>query len=341
MRPNNLSQIGQAQCGSFFALPRCTGNMLGPFVQTRLARYGYDPQGLDGIFGPRTERAVINFQAQNGLVADGVVGPKTWDKLFTPGIRLGPDAVSQSNRQSILTNGSSLVVGGFLGDRWISNKEFGSIPGELYFDRYSARGWIGGAINTPGTRSNGAATNCWDSMTVTLSPSAPQDSRPSVALFATFDPQPRSSEVVTEVSDELRTMVAAWLAQKGMPQATIRIIQMVRADLDGDGSVEELISAAWRVSELSTRASAGDYSVVLLRRANAPAPLEIIGEYYPVADDTTSSSQYAVAALLDLNGDGWLEILLSGSAFESWWMQVYVIDTNWQPNLVLAEGCGA
>ena len=36
----------------------------------------------DGIFGARTESAVIAFQRANGLAADGIVGPATLAKLF-------------------------------------------------------------------------------------------------------------------------------------------------------------------------------------------------------------------------------------------------------------------
>ena len=32
----------------------------------------------DGDFGPKTESAVKSYQKKNGLVADGIVGPKTW-----------------------------------------------------------------------------------------------------------------------------------------------------------------------------------------------------------------------------------------------------------------------
>lgn len=38
----------------------------------------------DGIFGLNTEKAVIAFQKKNGLVADGVVGPKTAELMATP-----------------------------------------------------------------------------------------------------------------------------------------------------------------------------------------------------------------------------------------------------------------
>jgi peptidoglycan hydrolase-like protein with peptidoglycan-binding domain len=36
----------------------------------------------DGDFGPGTERAVKAWQQANGLTADGIVGPKTLEKLI-------------------------------------------------------------------------------------------------------------------------------------------------------------------------------------------------------------------------------------------------------------------
>jgi lysozyme len=36
----------------------------------------------DGVFGNGTQMAVKNFQAHNGLTADGIIGPATWAKMF-------------------------------------------------------------------------------------------------------------------------------------------------------------------------------------------------------------------------------------------------------------------
>ena len=42
---------------------------------------GYNCGVEDGIFGANTERAVKEWQAAHGLVADGIIGPKTWDTV--------------------------------------------------------------------------------------------------------------------------------------------------------------------------------------------------------------------------------------------------------------------
>lgn len=46
-------------------------------LQSRLARLGFDCGRVDGIFGPRTGRAVEDLQSNCGVPADGVCGPET------------------------------------------------------------------------------------------------------------------------------------------------------------------------------------------------------------------------------------------------------------------------
>lgn len=50
-------------------------------LQTMLVKAGFNPQGVDGEFGPLTESAVRRFQASQGLVRDGIVGASTWAAL--------------------------------------------------------------------------------------------------------------------------------------------------------------------------------------------------------------------------------------------------------------------
>jgi putative chitinase len=46
-------------------------------LQMRLAELGFDPGGIDGLFGPGTERAVRAFQEINRLEVNGIVGDTT------------------------------------------------------------------------------------------------------------------------------------------------------------------------------------------------------------------------------------------------------------------------
>ena len=54
-------------------------------MQEILIRNGYNvgSTGADGIFGKNTKAAVVSFQKANGLAADGICGPRTWEKLLT------------------------------------------------------------------------------------------------------------------------------------------------------------------------------------------------------------------------------------------------------------------
>lgn len=50
-------------------------------IQTKLKEKGYYNDNVDGILGSKTKSAIKAFQKDNGLVVDGIAGPKTLEKL--------------------------------------------------------------------------------------------------------------------------------------------------------------------------------------------------------------------------------------------------------------------
>lgn len=59
-----------------------TNNQVMAVQQDLNKHFGYQRLEVDGYFGDDTEKAVKDFQRAKGLTADGVVGPKTMEKLY-------------------------------------------------------------------------------------------------------------------------------------------------------------------------------------------------------------------------------------------------------------------
>lgn len=86
-------------------------------LQQRLGSLGFDAGYVDGIFGPDTERAARDFQANQGVTPDGVVGPDTVTALARlAGRRSGEKTIAEVREAALLQEhtglaGRRIVVG--------------------------------------------------------------------------------------------------------------------------------------------------------------------------------------------------------------------------------------
>jgi hypothetical protein len=78
-------------------------------IQQALVDAGYyiGNTGVDGVFGKSTRDAVIKFQKDNGLIVDGVVGPKTYDKLGVSPLTSGKPSQPQTKTAEKPVNNTS------------------------------------------------------------------------------------------------------------------------------------------------------------------------------------------------------------------------------------------
>ncbi|GAW27440.1 peptidoglycan-binding protein [Carboxydocella sp. ULO1] len=64
-------------------------------VQTRLKQLGYFVGPITGYYGTQTRAAVLRWQKANGLPADGIIGPVSWNRLFNVSVTRGTTATAQ------------------------------------------------------------------------------------------------------------------------------------------------------------------------------------------------------------------------------------------------------
>ena len=94
-----ISFIQCAQSASAATYRRGSSGSVVTKIQQRLSDWGYYFDGIDGIFGSRTETAVKYFQRKNDLTVDGIVGKNT---LAAIGINESEGATSRTNDIELL-----------------------------------------------------------------------------------------------------------------------------------------------------------------------------------------------------------------------------------------------
>ena len=89
-------------------------------LQTQLGKLGFDVGRIDGIFGPQTVKALIDFQKNFGLMEDGIAGHETIRNLQNINNKETPDTqISKIKEIEALRNKSAalksrrLVIGHF------------------------------------------------------------------------------------------------------------------------------------------------------------------------------------------------------------------------------------
>lgn len=294
-------------------------------VQQRLADLGYSQVGpVDGIFGPATDAGVRAFQQQQGLEVDGIVGPQTWASLFS--------ATAAEALHPIIIAGPNWLLGASSAAGWVASPAAAEqlTGGERY--------QVADAAPATGAPPEPIEDICPDTFTIELSP-APA-ARQTIAVAGDWPLIPRRLVDVDPAAYE--QTVATVLQANGIDQSEVQITNAVQVDLDNDGSSETIISASrQRDIALLPGVAAGDYSLLLVQRTSGDqvTTIEVVGDYYPVAEEFRAPDAHELLGVYDLNGDGTMEVVVYSRYFEGASAAAYSINSTTAEE-VLATGCG-
>jgi hypothetical protein len=274
-----------------------------------------------------------------GLLAfptPGNTGFKTMD-AFSPVVALNPSQQADHRHG----NPACYLLGGWSKDGWLQDKAAGSLlhGGEKYRS-YSLNRELGTAVGGPPHPLGEINEPCHDTLVVSFT-AAPEGREGLVAVGGSFNPLPRMPRLQSTKQKVYINAAAAILRQKGITRPNVRLTQVIRVDLEGDGTEEVLVSATYYAKGLSPSAAPGDYSLVFLRRLvkGTVATRVIAGDFFPKGVQFGAPGEHRVGAVLDLNGDGVMEIVLFGRYYEGEWAAAYRADRD-KVIKIFSAGCG-
>ncbi|HEY6070490.1 MAG TPA: FG-GAP repeat protein [Chthoniobacterales bacterium] len=266
--------------------------------------------------------------------------------LHLVAVMIGLASAKAGDLHPIVQVETGYLFGAVADGKWIkADQASKSLTGQMTYRMYGLTQSIGEAKGTKPKPSEEEV--CSDMFVVSLSP---KPKNGAIAIAAPWNALPRKVQSLDKTQKAYVDAVRDFLRTKGIEQPKVKIDNIVRVDLNGDGEEEVLISATNYFSKekdvVPMRSPAGSYSMVLLRRVVAgKVETQLVeGEFHPKAyvrkdDSFDAPNVYTLVAALDLDGDGKMEIVINSSYYEGGSTTIYRCRPN-KVEKLLAVACG-
>jgi hypothetical protein len=231
---------------------------------------------------------------------------------------------------------SGYLLGGIQDGNWVDAATTAALlkGGESY-SFYSDISFLGKSIGTiPGA----GAHSCPDMRGITLDP-IPQVI-PAIAIGGEWNALPRVPQDISTENWIYLQAVNDLLTDNGIVDPKVQLTRVLKTDLEGDGVDEIIMAASYFYEETGHNITEGDYSIVVLRKVmgNEVVTLAMPVDFYYRSQQFAYPEKYTLTAVLDLNGDGQMEIIVGITGWEKTGSLVYEV-VGFEVRNVLAMQC--
>jgi hypothetical protein len=255
--------------------------------------------------------------------------------IFTPFLILlsilsYPIAVSAQDVHPVVDIEMGCLLGGVASGKWLEAEAIAPlIKGGERYRLYTLKGPAGKVV---GAAVDPTGDPCGRSSNIAFEPKPKE----GFAVDGRLNAMPRVPKMLSVNDPAYRQVVAGILRSHGIKRPLVNITQLLHIDLDGDGAEEVLLSATHLAEgigsaerQMAIHSKPGDYSLVFLRKmVKGRVQNIILSEDYHLRSNDSTPFQFRIAAVLDVNGDGKMEIIVRGDYYEGGGSTLYRLIGN-------------